>query len=158
MNYSTRGARVARGVWFLSWFSLYLEIFRWRHVVPSRIATVVWPDVSSVSQPGAFVRTVVVLSVVAPVVFFALAAAERTQRNRTVGVPTPLMRSTVRGAEALAVFGIVLGSLGAINQLVRQPPLVVDLTLQRGNGGFVVVGLALAAAGALMGLWRRRTT
>jgi len=44
---------------------------------------------------------------------------------------------------------VALSVLGAINQAIRQPPLVVDLTLQCGNGGFVVLGVLLASAGAL---------
>jgi hypothetical protein len=33
--------------------------------------------------------------------------------------------------------------VGVINQLVRRPPIEVDLTLRAGNGGFVVLGAAM---------------
>jgi hypothetical protein len=49
-------------------------------------------------------------------------------------------RGSSRGAEASVIFGAMLTVLGALNQVARHPPLVVDLTLQRGNGGFVVPG------------------
>lgn len=42
-----------------------------------------------------------------------------------------------------------------LNQLIRRPPLTVDLTLRTGNGGFVVLGAALAAAGLTPALARR---
>jgi hypothetical protein len=151
-----RGAQVAAGAWFLSWFALYLEIFRWRHVVPSHLANVVWPTAGSANQPGGFVRTVVVCSAVAPVVFLTLAGAQRRNRSRA-GQGTPASTGArLAGAEALAVFGGVLGALGAINQAARHPPLVVDLTLRRGNGGFVLLGVTLWAVGVLMHRRRRR--
>lgn len=48
------------------------------------------------------------------------------------------------------MFGGGLSVLGAINQAVRHPPLVVDLTLRIGNGGFVVLGMALVGASLLI--------
>ena len=61
----------------------------------------------------------------------------------------------IGGAEALAAFGIVLGVLGGINQAVRHSPFVVDLTLQRGNGGFIVLGVMLAVTGGLLRAWKQ---
>jgi hypothetical protein len=50
----------------------------------------------------------------------------------------------------LAVFGLAFAALGAINQLIRHPPVSVDLTLRNGNGEFVVLGLTLAIAGVVL--------
>jgi hypothetical protein len=50
-------------------------------------------------------------------------------------------------------FGLVLCAAGAINQAIRRPPIVVDLTLRTGNGGFVVLGVVLTAVGLM--LWLR---
>ncbi|HEY2378133.1 MAG TPA: hypothetical protein VGH98_19310 [Gemmatimonadaceae bacterium] len=46
--------------------------------------------------------------------------------------------------------GVALIVLAVINQIIRRPPIVVDLTFRTGNGGFVVVGLALAIIGAVL--------
>ena len=37
--------------------------------------------------------------------------------------------------------------LGVLNQIIRQPLIVVDLTMREGNGGFVVLGTALFSVG-----------
>jgi hypothetical protein len=151
-----RGAQVVAGAWFLSWFALYLEIFRWRHVVPSRLASVVWPTVGSADQPGGFVRTIVVCSAVVPFVFLTLAVAQRNHRTPSGRGALGSRGAKFLGPEALAVFGGALSVLGVINQSVRHQPFVVDLTLRRGNGGFVVVGVTLAAAGVLMHRQKQR--
>lgn len=151
-----RGAQVAGGAWFLSWFALYLEIFRWRHVTPAGMARVVWPAAAAADQPGGFVRVVVVCSAVAPLVFLTLVAAQRLRRIRPGRGARGAREATFVSSGAVAVFGGALTALGAINQMVRRPPLVVDFTLQRGNGGFMVLGAALTAAGVLAHPRKRR--
>jgi len=145
-----RGAQVAAGAWFLSWFALYFEIVRWHHVVSSRLVSVVWPTAGTADQPGAFVKTVVICSAVAPFVCLTFAAAQWKHRLPSERGALGSTEPKFVGAEGLAVFGTALSVLGAINQAVRHPPLVVDLTLQRGNGGFIVLGMALVAGGFLL--------
>ena len=58
-------------------------------------------------------------------------------------------------ARALAILGLIMVVVGSLNQIIRQPPIVVDLTMREGNGGFVVLGTALFAVGVF---FRYRTT
>jgi hypothetical protein len=51
---------------------------------------------------------------------------------------------------AATLFGVMLFVLGTVNQLIRRPPIVVDLTLQTGNGGFIVLGAVLAFVGVTL--------
>lgn len=148
-------AQIAAGISFLSWFALYLEVFRWRHVTPSRLASVVWPPAGIADRPGWFVRTVVVVSAVAPLACMVFAAAGWKHRARSPRDGRDSVEPKFRVDVALAIFGGALSVLGMTDQAVRRPPLVVDLTLQRGNGGFVVLGLTLMAAGFFMHNLRR---
>jgi hypothetical protein len=50
----------------------------------------------------------------------------------------------------------VLCVLGTINQLIGHAPVDVDLTLRKGNGGFITLGAALALAGVMLA--RRNTS
>jgi hypothetical protein len=118
---------------------LHVEIFRWRHVTPTRIGSAAWSTVSAASQPGAFVRTVVVCSAVAPLVFLTLAAAQSLQRSGPGSSAPDLRGGSSRGAEASVIFGAMLTVLGALNQVARHPRSSWT-SLQRGNGGFVVPG------------------
>lgn len=150
-----QGAQVAAGACFLSWFALYLEIFRWHHVLPSRLASVVWPT-AGINQPGWFVRTIVACSALAPLVSLTFAAARWKYRARSRRDTSASVESRFGAPEAVAVFGGALSVLGAINQAVRHPPLVVDLTLQHGNVGFVALGVTLLAGAFLMQHRKRR--
>ena len=100
---------------------LHVEIFRWRHVTPTRIGSAAWSTVSAASQPGAFVRTVVVCSAVAPLVFLTLAAAQSLQRSGPGSSAPDLRGGSSRGAEASVIFGAMLTVLGALNQVARHP-------------------------------------
>ena len=138
--------RVVASMWLFSWFALYLEIIRYHHVSASRVTAVLSRSGGMSAQPGEFVRSVVACSLVAPIVFAVMWALLhlRRQRLRTVSAARIFTRSF--SAWLPAVFGFTLVLLGVINQLLRHPPLVVDLTLRNGNGGFVVLGLLLATA------------
>ncbi len=52
-------------------------------------------------------------------------------------------------ARAVAAFGIVLVAAGVINQLIQRSPIVVDVTLRDGSGGFILIGGMLALGGAI---------
>src|SRR5689334_23183985 len=71
-------ADVASGTWFLSWFAPYLEIYRYHHVVLSRIGDVLCPPANAAARPGGFLRTVVVCSVAAPLHLAAANSADRS--------------------------------------------------------------------------------
>jgi hypothetical protein len=132
-------------IWLLSWLGLYLEIFRYHHVVLSRMMDVLLPPRRPGPGPGGFVTSVVLWSLLAPPIFSALWILSWTRRKTALAsdpIPRPVLTAFV-----LIGLGLSIGVLGIVNQLVRKPPLLVDLTLQTGNGGFVVVGLALAIAG-----------
>jgi hypothetical protein len=136
--------------WFLGWFELYLEIFRYHHVTP---ATLVHPaswlsDGGRGSRPGSWLELVLLCSSLAPPLFAVLRIAS----------PRPPSRLEPRFpfAVAVAIFGALLCVLGTLNQVIRQPPLEIDLTLRAGNGGFVALGLLLLAATFLRACLRRR--
>ena len=66
-------------------------------------------------------------------------------------------------AYGLMIFGIVFTTMKVVGHLKREPrePLLFDLTLRRGDGGFIVYGIALTLLGiALLVLdaKRRRRT
>jgi hypothetical protein len=133
------------GLWALSWLALYLEIVRYHHVSLTHLGGILWTSGGGV-QPGIFVRAVVVCSVLAP-----LCAALLSVRNAQArgSIPRVALAPLILGVGALVAV------LGAVNQLVRRPPLGFDLTLRTGNGGFIVIGLVLVA-GALVATARRR--
>ncbi len=127
-------------MWCLGWFTLYLEIYRYHHLAAPLIgaeAVGIGPGAS----PGVFLRTVVVTSVGAPLLVAALllwrwaSSSRRSEARR----PEPHFPIT----KAIVAFGAALCVLGVTNQLVRRPPIAVDLTLRTGNGGFVVLGAAM---------------
>ena len=50
-------------------------------------------------------------------------------------------------------------ALGTLNQLIWRPAFTVDLTLRRGNGGFILLGLCCVVASlALPKILDRRVT
>jgi hypothetical protein len=140
-------ARVAGIAWFSSWFGLYLEVFRHQHVALTGLFGAIWPSPLEGPQPGAFVRTVVVCSLVSPVVCALFCAWHRQGVTRRVGQAT-ISRGSLWPA-VLALFGIGLTLFGALNQVLRKPPVVIDLTLRTGNGGFVVLGALMAITGGI---------
>ena len=136
---------VAICTWLLSWFALYLEIFRSRHVVSSRIVSVLWPVANAGAKPGGFVRAIVGCSVLAPVLFLTLSVWVRSGKRSANIRAAVTAASSLAGA--LAMLGLTIVVLGVLNQIIRQPPIVVDLTMREGNGGFVVLGTGLLAVG-----------
>jgi hypothetical protein len=132
-------------VWLLSWFALYLEIFRYHHVVPSRMFSVLWPTADTAAKPGGFVRSVVACSLLAPLLLM-LSILVRSGRRSADLRAAPTAVSSL--AAAFAMLGLTMALLGALNQIIRKPPMAFDLTMREGNGGFFVIGAALFAAGA----------
>ena len=140
---------LAAAMWSLSWFALYLEIYRFHHVVVRHLGSVLWPAVSGGMRPGGFVRTVVASSVVAPLLTAVLVTLRRRDglAEQTNGsLPSEWL---------LLTCGAMLAIMGLANQLIRRPPWVVDLTLRTGNGGFVVLGILLASISAWTQYHRR---
>jgi hypothetical protein len=135
-NSRTIAATTALILWFLSWFELYLEMFRWRHVVLAHILDVVWPDPYAGGTPGGFVRSVVVSSAVVPPIALALLRANGRTWTRAL-------------ATATIVSGSTLALLGAANQFAHPQVLTFDPTLQQGNGGIVLLGALLIGIGLL---------
>jgi hypothetical protein len=143
--------RVAALFWLLSWFELYLEIFRFHHVRVPGGTVLMGPPVGS--HPGGWLQADLASSIAAPLLFLALSIL----LSRIA--PRPVRRSDGFPALALIAFGLTLFVLGTINQLLRKPPLDVDLALRHGNGGFLVLGGVCAlCGGVLLGrrLWARR--
>ena len=122
------------GLWALSWLGLYLEVVRYRHVTLRQLGDVLWPSAGG-AQPGGFVRSVVVCSLLLPICAALLWLGPKQSQ-----VSKPQVAPIIVGVGALLIV------LGAMNQVVRRPPLGFDLTLRTGNGGFIVIGLVLGAA------------
>ncbi len=137
----------------LSWFALYLEIFRYHHVIPSRLFSVLWPTADEAAKPGGFVRTLVAGSVLVPLVLLMLAILLRSSKRPAD--PYSTMTAFNSLAAGLAMLGLTMAAFGALNQTIRNPPIAFDLTMRQGNGGSVVLGTALFAAGIF---FRHRTT
>jgi hypothetical protein len=143
-----RFANALGAIAILSWFGLYLEIFRYHHLVLSQIGRVAWPSETAGPRPGGFLRSVIVCSILAPILFVVLWTATRVRMARFVdAVPA---RAILSAPPISLASGVALIVLAVINQIIRRPPIVVDLTFRTGNGGFVVVGLALAIIGAVL--------
>ncbi len=109
------------------------------------MGSVLWPDANVAAKPGGFVRTVVACSVMAPLVSLTVSLWMRLRmRSANVGAALIAARSL---AGALATLGATMAISGALNQIVRQPPLMMDLTMRAGNGGFVALEILLLAIG-----------
>ena len=139
-------------LWFLSWFELYLEIYRYHHATLSSVLEPLSSGMATQahSRPGSWLRTDLIGSAFAPPLFATLLLLRPTfgGREGKADLALPIVR-------ALSLFGLLLLALGTINQLIWRPPMAVDLTLRHGNGGFIVVGGVLALAGSTLA-WRRR--
>lgn len=142
-------------LWALSWFELYLEIFRFRHVAlpwgrgPGAAAMAFGPN----AHAGWWLRTDLVCAVAAPVMFVVLAMVHR--RDGRVGGASFSARPFFPTMTVAAAGGLI-AALGLLNQLIWRPPFIVDLTLRRGNGGFVVIGVACIVVAAAVAHHRGR--
>ena len=128
-------------VWASTWFELYLEIFRFRHVaIPTFLGGDSTPlAIGPHAHAGWWLRTDLWCAVVAPVVFATVALVLRRHRLRS---DYSALHSGAAGFPALtiAVMGALVMVLGLLNQIVRHQPLALDLSLRHGNGGFVALG------------------
>ncbi|HEY4990932.1 MAG TPA: hypothetical protein VII33_02480 [Nakamurella sp.] len=84
-----RSAKWASGsIWVWSWYTMYLEIFRWKHVTGT-LRFNAGPPVPGTGirpRPGRPLVFLYVCSAAAPVIFVAAAFAERRRRLRYVPV------------------------------------------------------------------------
>ena len=137
--------------WCLSWFELYLEIYRYHHVSRSVLVNPAswFPGAGLQARPGGWLQAILVCSVLAPLLFAFLVFWSKLHRSRLGDSAATRVDASFPFGWAAAVFGLVLSVLGAVNQLIRRPPLNADLTLRKGNGGFIIVGMALLTAGLL---------
>jgi hypothetical protein len=150
MRLTIRDARwFAGAIWFLSWFELYLEIYRHHHVTLFFLPSPPLSASTVGSHPGAWLRTVLVCSALAPPLFASLLLWARLRQARDASAPRRLGRPFPTAMAAM-LFGCTLLVLGTLNQVIRRPPIDVDLTLRTGNGGFIVLGLAFAVTGMLL--------
>lgn len=157
MHHAIRRAGWLVGViWFLSWFELYLEVYRYHHVALPHIFGLPSPTlaVGAGAKPGGWLRSVMVCSALAPLLFVTVRLWRWWQRTRAGAAALAQPEPTFPMVPAVAVFGVALCVLGTINQLIRQPAIEVDLTLRKGNGGFIVLGMALVLAGLVLA-WAR---
>jgi hypothetical protein len=138
-------------VWCLSWFELYLEVYRYHHVTRSVLVDPAswFPDAGLQARPGGWLQAILVCSALAPLQFALLAFWSKVRRSRRGDSATTRVSASFPFGWAAAVFGFVLCVLGGVNQLIRRPPLNADLTLREGNGGFIIIGMALLTAGVL---------
>jgi hypothetical protein len=70
-------------LWIWSWFTLWLEIFRWHHMTTSLHFNPPPPPPGSniTPQPGLALITVLACSVVAPVVFLSIVGVGRVRKK-----------------------------------------------------------------------------
>jgi hypothetical protein len=138
-------------VWCLSWFELYLEVYRYHHVSRSVLLDpALWfPGADLQARPGGWLQAILVCSVLAPLQFAFLVFWSKLQRSRLGDSAAPRVNASFPFGWAAAVFGLVLSVLGVVNQLIRRSPLNADLTLREGNGGFIIIGMSLLTAGLL---------
>jgi hypothetical protein len=142
-------------LWGLSWFEMYLEVFRYHHVALPWWLGLGPPSLAfgAGAQRGGWLRAVLFCSAVCPCVFVMLAVCRRAFRG--MAHPAPPEPAFPLGWVAVSV-GCGLCIVGLLNQLVRRSAIVVDVTMRTGNGGFVAVGALLAAVGFSVMLARRR--
>ena len=136
--------------WTLSWFQLYLEIYRYHHVTASLVRDLpASRGIGATARPGVWLLSVLACSALAPPLFAALLLWTRFRHEDSSDTPLPTPMT-------LTAFGILLCVLAAINQLIRHPPIDVDLTLRRGNGGFVILGVVLVFVGVMLARLKNR--
>ena len=147
-----RAKRLAAVVWFLSWFELYLEIYRHHHVSPSFLVTgrLSPRGMPADAHAGGWLRSVLIASAVAPLVFLILLVWEQQSRRRQPNSAPPANGEPFPLASAAIAFGLLLALSGTLNQVIRHPAMGVDLTLRTGNGGFILLGGALVVTGWLI--------
>ena len=140
-------------VWFLSWFELYLEIYRHHHVRPSDfLSPLSWwvSGASGRSRPGGWLLADLACSVLAPTLFVFLLLWSRLLRGRPGHSSAAFSEAPFPIALAAMVIGSVLCVLATINQLIRRSPIDLDFTLRKGNFGFIVLGVTLVLVGLLL--------
>ncbi len=150
--------RLLAYLWFLSWFELYLEIFRHHHVTATLLADpaswFVWS--TGDAHPGDWLRAVLAAATLAPIVYVIVAVSQRSRRADATHMPVRTVSEPFALASAVTWYGCLLVVLASINQFIRHEPLAVDLTLRHGNTGFILVGASLAIAGLILRRDRHR--
>jgi hypothetical protein len=148
-RFSGRFRWIVGAIWILSWFELYLEIFRFRHVaLPAFLGTLAARQhFGSDAHAGGWLRTDLACAALSPLVFLALRFAPLGRSDASHGRAQSRSEPLLSGATAAVLFGLLVAALGSVNQLIWRPAFVVDLTLRRGNGGFMVLGLVCAGGG-----------
>ena len=141
-------------LWILSWFALYLEVYRWHHVAPSPHlnGSPPPPGTDIQSRPGGFLIAVLASSALAPPVFVALLIWTRPWGPNTVAPQRNKRGICSHAALPLVAFGIALSVLGLINHLIHEPLAAIDfdITMRHGDGGFIVNGTVLAVLGFIL--------
>ena len=147
-----RAKRLAAVVWFLSWFELYLEIYRHHHVSSSFLLTgrLSPSGMPANAHAGGWLRSVLIASAITPLIALILLVWERLRRSREPNAAPETSQEPFPLAVAAIAFGLFLSASGTLNQVIRHPAMDVDLTLRTGNSGFIVLGAALALTGWLI--------
>jgi len=74
--------RLSGVLWMLSWIGMYLEIFYWHHMTPSLRLNLPPPVPGKPPpRPGGFLITIIVSSVLAPLVFLTLILVPGARRK-----------------------------------------------------------------------------
>ena len=77
--------RIFAGLWLLSWFIIYLEIFRWHHMTPSlHLNPPLVPPGFPPPRPGYFLLGSIGMSIAAPIVFVTLLLIRSLRRGLMV--------------------------------------------------------------------------
>src|SRR5271165_1780347 len=106
--------RVSGIIWIFSWYTIYLEIFRWHHMTKSLRFNPPPPPPGTGTRPkaGAPLIAVCLGSVAAPLVFLTATMMERGRR-RAGGTPLSFMRTRQLSPRSQAPAFRVGGDLGA---------------------------------------------
>jgi hypothetical protein len=151
---------IAGVIWALSWFELYLEIYRHHHVTATLLLDPAswFGGTGSQARPGGWLQTVLVCSSLAPPLFLALLSWNRAHHTGAGDLTDGARNAPFPLGLAAMAFGVMLCALATINQLIWRPPLDVDLTLRKGNGGFIVLGAVVALLGVMLARSKRGAT
>ena len=144
--------RLLGSLWFLSWFELYLEIFRHHHVSTALVlhpASWIFPPAGG-AHPGEWPRAVLACSTLAPIAYCIAASSHRLGQRLTPIADRAVHDHTFPFAPAAIAFGSGLIVVAVINQVLRHDPFTIDLTLREGNGGFILLGAMVAVLGAIL--------